>query len=61
MSADSVLSMGAMRRCCDHLLAAAFHARCPTVRFGVSLSTDSGFFSDSGLPIMARAATKVGR
>jgi hypothetical protein len=61
MSADSVLSMGAMRRCCDHLLAAAIHARCPTVRFEVSPAAEDRIFSNGGLLVMAGATVKVGR
>jgi threonyl-tRNA synthetase len=50
MSADSVLSMGAMRHSCAHLMAAAIHELWPAARFGVGPATEDGFYYDVEFP-----------
>ena len=61
MSTDLALPMATMRRCCDHLLVAAVHVQHPTTCCGMISATDDGQFSETGLPVMAGAAAKVGR
>lgn len=50
MSADSALSMAAMRHSCAHLMAAAIHELWPAARFGVGPATEDGFYYDVEFP-----------